>query len=157
MTEQAEIVQQKTLAAQQFSGKDPIIEACKAWPELAGMNDRDFLIEKLEEDKKLRMEVCAKHDIVRYVLQGVGFEFPTDEQLPQNDPEVNQIWNMNEADFDQAADKVKEKEEAISSCSTANSQDIQAITEMQRDLEKMMPKDKAIMSPIEQEFLDFVY
>ena len=64
---------------------------------------------------------------------------------------------MNEADFDQAAEKVKEKEEAISSCSTANSQDIQAITEMQRDLEKMMPKDKAIMSPIEQEFLDFVY
>jgi len=55
---------------------------------------------------------------------------------------------MNEADFDLAAEKVKEKEEAISSCSTANSQDIQAITEMQRDLEKMMPKDKAIMSPI---------
>lgn len=66
--EDAEIVQQKTLAAQQFSGKDPVIEACKAWPDLAGETDRDFLIEKLEENKNLRVEVCAKHKIVRYVL-----------------------------------------------------------------------------------------
>lgn len=88
MLEEAEIMQQKTLAAQQFSGKDPLIEACKAWPELAAIGDRDFLIEKLEEDKNLRVEVCRKHEIVRYVLQGVGFDFPKDEQLPKTDPET---------------------------------------------------------------------
>lgn len=62
---------------------------------------------------------------------------------------------MSEADFDQANQKVKEKEEAISSCSTANSQDIQEITDMQKQLEKMMPKDQSIISPIEAEFLEY--
>lgn len=55
------------------------MNACKEYPELAEFTDRDFLLEELENNKEMRVKVCKKHLIVRYVLDGMGFEFPEDE------------------------------------------------------------------------------
>jgi len=96
-----EVIKQQTLAAQQFAGPDPVLEACKAWPALASIGDRDFVLEKLEQDRDLRVQVTSRHPIVRYVMEGIGFEFPADEHLPKTDPEMTQVWNQHEIEFDQ--------------------------------------------------------
>ena len=45
----------------------------------------------------MRIEVCKEHMIVRYVLDGLGFEFPEDEQISHiANPEINQTWNLYE-------------------------------------------------------------
>jgi hypothetical protein len=41
----------------------------------------------LEHDTELRKKVCEKHQIIRYILEGMGFEFPADEEIHIKDPE----------------------------------------------------------------------
>ena len=47
----------------------------------------------LEHDADLRKRVCQKHMLIRYILDGLGFEFPADELIKVQDPENTQVWN----------------------------------------------------------------
>jgi len=70
---------------------------CQAFPKLSTLKKREQIIAKLKEDKDMRIEVCKEHMIVRYVLDGLGFEFPEDEQITHiANPEINQTWNLYE-------------------------------------------------------------
>jgi len=67
------MLKQYTIAVETFKGEDPILNACKQFAELAHHTDRDVLLDELERDKQLRIKVCQKHLIIRYVLDGMGF------------------------------------------------------------------------------------
>lgn len=56
--EEEEVVKQHTMAVEKFKGPNPIIHACKSIPELANEKNPDLIITKLEQNKKLRMQVC---------------------------------------------------------------------------------------------------
>ena len=71
-----------------FDGPNPITEACKMYNEFHGERNPDLLLEMLENDAQLRKKVCAKHPIVKYVLEGIGFNFPADEKVKITDPEA---------------------------------------------------------------------
>jgi len=111
--EQQEIEKAYTLSVENFKGEDPVLAIAREWPELKEMTDRDFVIEKLENDKEVRMKVCEKHLFIRYILDGLGFEFPLDEQTQAQDPENTQVWNEFETQFQRATDIISQQEEAI--------------------------------------------
>lgn len=58
----------------------------------------------LEQDADLRKKVCEKHMLIRYILDGLGFQFPADEQIQELDPENTQVWNEFETQFARAKD-----------------------------------------------------
>ena len=77
------------------------------------------------------MEVCKEHLIVRYVLDGLGFEFPEDEQIAQSaNPEINQTWHQYEQQFDFAESKLIEKDEAIDQINHYSKKDLKEIVKL---------------------------
>lgn len=59
--EKAELEKAYTLSVENFKGEDPILKACKEFPELKDQTDRDVALEFIENDKELRKAVCEKH------------------------------------------------------------------------------------------------
>ena len=77
--EKKEIEKAFTLSVEQFKGEDPIFKICKDYDELKDLTDLNAIKKKLFDDKELRKKICEQHQIIRYVLDGLGFEFPLDE------------------------------------------------------------------------------
>lgn len=102
-----------TLAVDNFKGDDPILKACQEFPELKDQTDRDVALEMLEDDTELRKKVCEKHQIVRYVLEGMGFDFPKDEEIHIKDPENTQAWTQFEPQFNRIQDAIALQEQSI--------------------------------------------
>ena len=71
------------------------------------MTDLNAIKKKLFNDKELRKKICEQHQIIRYVLDGLGFEFPLDEEIMVQDPENTQVWNEFETQFSRANESLK--------------------------------------------------
>lgn len=158
--EEAEVEKQHTLAVVNFKGPDPVMEAAKEFPELEKITNRDILLDHLEHNTEIRKKICAKHLIVRYVLDGMGFVFPEDEQLHMQDPEGGQVWNQFEVEFEHATDRVETQDQAIDAAFAQNAADVKYIYQLEEDLKALEPpkKEKANqMSEIDQAFQNFVF
>ena len=118
------MIKQYTIALENFNGPDPILSACKEFPELSSYTDRDVLLEALENDKELRVKVCNKHLIVRYVLDGLGFKFDQDEEFTVSDPEATQLWNQYDTEFVTTENKIDTLDEAIAAAFQKNANDV---------------------------------
>ena len=138
-----------------FNGPDPVLEAAKDYPELAKFTNRDMLIDHLENNTDVRKKICEKYLIVRYVLDGMGFDFPEDELLEFKDPEGTQLWNQFELEFEHASDRVEAQDQAIDAAFTQNAADVKYIYQLDDDLKALEPPKKhkeAQMSEIDQTF-----
>lgn len=67
----------------------------------------------LEHDTELRKKVCEKHQIIRYILEGMGFEFPADEEIHIKDPENTQVWTQFEPQFSRINDAIGKQGESV--------------------------------------------
>lgn len=158
--EEEEVVKQHTLAVLNFKGPDPVMEAAKEFAELADFTNRDILLDHLENNTDIRKKICEKHLIVRYVLDGMGFEFPEDELLDYKDPEGTQVWNQFEVEFEHATDRVELQDQAIDAAFSQNAADIKHIYQLEDELKALDPPSKkkdAQMSEIDQTFHNFTF
>ena len=67
----------------------------------------------LEDNTELRKKVCEKHMIIRYILEGMGFEFPADEEIHIKDPENTQVWTQFEPQFNRINEAISKQEESV--------------------------------------------
>ena len=61
LREMEEVEKQHTLAVEGFKGPDPLAEACKEYPQLAKITNRDLLLDALESNAELRKPICEQH------------------------------------------------------------------------------------------------
>lgn len=141
--EKAELEKAYTLSVENFKGEDPILKACKEFPELKDQTDRDVALEIVENDKELRKAVCEKHQLIRYTLEGMGFEFPPDEEMHIKDPENIQIWNQFENQFNRVTDKIAQQEEAIDVTMSEVSSSAKVINKLSGEYKAFLDKEAA--------------
>ena len=133
-----------TLAVNNFKGEDPILKACQEFPELKDQTDRDVALDMLERDTELRKKVCEKHQIIRYVLEGLGFQFPADEEIHVKDPENTQVWTQFEPQFNRVQEAIAKQEESIEVTMAQVEQSSQDISRLGAEYLEFKKKEDAL-------------